>query len=68
MHVHDSLSSNNQAMNKQQAAEILGIDVDASVEDVRSAHKRLMQKMHPDRGGSDALAKQINLAKDVLLS
>lgn len=62
------IASNSQAMSKQYAAEVLGIEADASAEDVRSAHKRLIQKMHPDRGGSDALAKQINLAKDVLLS
>ncbi len=62
------IASSNQAMDKRQAADILGVEVDASIDEVRSAHKRLMQKMHPDRGGSDALAKQINLAKDVLLS
>lgn len=56
------------SMNKQQAADILGVEIDATPEQVKLAHKRLMQKMHPDRGGSDALAKQINKAKDVLLS
>jgi flagellar biosynthesis component FlhA len=54
-------------MSKQQAADILGVDLSAQSDDVRMAHKRLIQKLHPDRGGSDALAKQINLAKDVLL-
>jgi hypothetical protein len=54
-------------MSRQAAADILGIDVSAQPDDIRLAHKRLMQKMHPDRGGSDALAKQINLAKSVLL-
>lgn len=54
-------------MSKQAAADVLGVDVNAKPDDIRMAHKRLMQKMHPDRGGSDALAKQINLAKDVLL-
>lgn len=57
----------NQQMTREQAADILGVDVNASNEDVRLAHKKLMQKIHPDRGGSDALAKQINQAKDILI-
>ena len=55
-------------MSKKEAAEILGVDEAASAEDVKLAHKRLMQKIHPDRGGTDALAQQINTAKDILLS
>jgi hypothetical protein len=55
------------AMSKQEAADILGVEVSASKEEVRMAHKKLMQKIHPDRGGSDALAKQINHAKSTLL-
>lgn len=55
-------------MSQQDAADILGVEPSASPEEVRAAHKNLMQKIHPDRGGSDALAKQINMAKDILLS
>ena len=55
------------AMTRQEAADILGVHIDADADEVRLAHKKLMQKIHPDRGGSDALAKQINQAKDVLL-
>lgn len=54
-------------MSRKQAADILGIKVTATESEIREAHKRLMQKIHPDRGGSDALAKQINRAKDILL-
>ena len=54
-------------MSQQDAADILGVEPNASAEEIRAAHKKLMQKMHPDRGGSQALAKQINLAKDILL-
>jgi len=58
---------NNQAMTRQQAADVLGVSVDADQEEIRLAHKKMMQKMHPDRGGSEVLAKQINQAKEILL-
>jgi len=56
------------AMNKKQASDILGIEPNASKEEIIKAHKRMMQKVHPDRGGSDFLAAQINQAKNTLLS
>lgn len=46
---------------------VLGLDETASRDDIIDAHRRLIQKMHPDRGGSTVLAARINEAKDVLL-
>jgi glucan phosphoethanolaminetransferase (alkaline phosphatase superfamily) len=57
-----------QTMGTEQAMEVLGLKPGYSPEDVKQAHRRMMQKVHPDRGGSDYLAAQINQAKDVLLS
>jgi hypothetical protein len=55
------------AMSETEALEILGLQKGATRDDVVQAHRRLMQKMHPDRGGSDYLARKINLARDYLL-
>jgi hypothetical protein len=54
-------------MGLDEAREILGLGPDPSRDQVIEAHRRLMQKVHPDRGGSTYLAQQLNEAKRVLL-
>lgn len=54
-------------MTQALALGILGLDETADKEQVTNAHRSLMQKMHPDRGGSDYLAQKINAAKDFLI-
>lgn len=54
-------------MNDDDAWSVLGLEPGASQEEIIQAHRRLMQKVHPDRGGSHYLAAQINEAKDRLM-
>jgi hypothetical protein len=54
-------------LSREDAYAVLGLAPGADADAVRAAHRRLMQKLHPDRGGSDYLAAQINAAKERLL-
>lgn len=62
---HDAASNDN--MSASEARDILGLDAHASADDIIQAHRRLIHKLHPDRGGSTYLASKINQAKDYLL-
>ena len=55
-------------MSSQEAQEILGISPDATRKEIIQAHKRLIQRVHPDREGSVYLSVLINQAKKALLS
>ena len=54
-------------MTKEQAFKILEISENASKEEIEEAYKRLMKKNHPDVGGTEYFASQLNEAKDLLL-
>ncbi len=55
------------AMTQSEALALLGLDDGATREEILAAHRRLAKRLHPDAGGTAALAAQINAAKDLLL-
>ena len=54
-------------MTREEALKVLGLKPGYTREQVIAAHRKLMQKVHPDRGGNDYLAAQLNEAKALLL-
>ena len=55
-----------QALDK--ARKTLGVNNGASGDEIRAAHKRLITRVHPDRGGSNDAVHEANQARDVLLA
>ena len=56
-----------ESMTKKEALEILGLNENASRDDIIKNHQKLIKKNHPDIGGSDWITKKLNKARDILL-
>ena len=62
-------SQQGSSMSLADAREILAVGPQATREEIRHAHRRLMKKLHPDTGeGSAALSRQVQEARDLLLA
>jgi hypothetical protein len=53
-------------MGVDEARRILGVGPTADQAEIEAAFRRLMQRAHPDLGGTSGLAAQLNAARDVL--
>ena len=58
----------NGPMREEEAWRVLGLQPGANADEIKTAYQRLMQKVHPDLGGSDYLAAKLNQAREILLS
>ncbi len=50
-----------------EARALLGVPLGASADAVKAAHLRLIRRVHPDQGGTNGLAAQLNAARDRLI-
>jgi hypothetical protein len=62
------LQGDPRAANERRARNLLGIGQQAGYDEVIEAHRRLIQKVHPDRGGSNEAVHEANAARDLLLA
>lgn len=61
-------SAQRYSMSRAEALEVLGLEEGATREEIQSAYRSLVKKLHPDLpGGSQYLTQQVNEAKHVLL-
>ncbi len=51
-----------------QARALLGVSRSARREEIVDAHRRLIARVHPDRGGSNEAVHDANAARDLLLA
>lgn len=56
-----------EGLSEAEARSILGVSAQASEADIQTAWRRLMARVHPDQGGAEGLAAQLNAARDRLL-
>ena len=54
-------------MGRAEAAAMLGVAETADAQAIEAAYRRLILRVHPDRGGAAGLAAQLNAARDAML-
>jgi DnaJ homolog subfamily C member 19 len=62
------LLASTSSMPPAEARALLGVRDDATLAEIREAHRRLIARVHPDTGGSAELATKVNSARDVLVA
>lgn len=60
--------SRSATMPVEDARRLLGVAENATLEEIRTAHRRLIARVHPDTGGSAELAERVNVARDTLVA
>jgi DnaJ homolog subfamily C member 19 len=56
------------SQDEAQARNLLGVNRNATRDEITEAHRRLLIRVHPDRGGSNEAVHRANSARDLLLA
>ena len=59
--------NSSKSLKKKEAYEILGLNQNASKNEILKRYQELIKINHPDKGGSEWITKQLNKARDTLL-
>lgn len=62
------LAWSERSQHEAQARNLLGVNAAATREEIGEAHRRLIARVHPDRGGTNEAVHQANAARDLLLA
>ena len=62
------LSGDPHSTSEAKARNLLGVSAEAGYEEVIESHRRLIARVHPDRGGSNEAVHEANAARDLLLA
>lgn len=68
MYFTGQLKAGRNRLSLAEARDVLGLSVDADAAAVRTAHRRIITQVHPDKGGSADLTARVNAARDTLLA
>lgn len=63
----DEFDPKETVVTREEALDILGLEEDANIQQVKTAYKALMRKVHPDNQGSQWMAAKLNQAKEILM-
>jgi DnaJ-domain-containing protein 1 len=65
---NNNLASSTDEMNLSEALQILGLEDNPDSDEINKSYRKIMQQLHPDRGGSQYFAVKANQARKVLLN
>jgi hypothetical protein len=61
-------ASSERSQQEARARSLLGVNRTATRDEIGEAHRRLIARVHPDRGGTNEAVHEANAARDLLLA